>query len=277
VRALVINLASAGDRLALQAAQMRALRLPWERIEAVTPATLTPPATDPVWHRWQRPLRATEMALLASHRRAWERVAGLAEPCLVLEDDALLSASVPAFLAEVAPLSGVDHISLETRGRKKTVARVADRRAPMRRLWQDRTGSAAYVVWPSGAAKLIAHAARQAGPSDAIISATYTLRSFQADPALAIQLDRCAMYGVAQPLPTSSSIDALRKPEAATAGYSTPARAAFRLRRLAAQVRMGARQWLRPLTTARRHIPPDGAWPALDLAAARQAAASWPR
>jgi glycosyl transferase family 25 len=269
----VINLSSAKDRLALQSAQMRALGLAWERIDAVTPATLAPPATDPVWHRWQRPLRATEMALLASHRRAWERVAALAEPCLVLEDDALLATAAPAFLATVAPLSGIDHISLETRGRKKTVGRAVHPRAPMRRLWQDRTGSAAYVVWPSGAAKLIAHAARAGGPSDAIISATYALRSYQADPALAVQLDRCALYGIPQPLPTASSIDAVGKPLAATAGYSRSARVAFRLRRLAAQVRMGSRQWLRPFAVERRHIAPGGDWPKLELIAARRAEA----
>jgi glycosyl transferase family 25 len=266
---LVINLSSARDRLAMQSAQMRALGLAWERIDAVTPATLAPPATDPVWHRWQRPLRVTEMALLASHLRAWQRVMSLAGPCLILEDDALLASSTPAFLAKVAPLAGVDHVSLETRGRRKTVARAVDARAPMRRLWQDRTGSAAYIVWPSGAAKLIAHAAREGGPSDAIISATYSLLSYQADPALAIQLDRCAAYGIPQPLPTASSIDAVNKPTAAQAGYTRLARAGFRLRRLAAQVRMGSRRWARPFAVERRHIPPEAGWPVVDLRAAR--------
>jgi glycosyl transferase family 25 len=267
MRALVINLASATDRLALQRAQLQALGLPWERIEAVTPATLSPPATDPVWHRWQRPLRVTEMALLASHVRTWQRVIALGEPCLILEDDALLATATPAFLAQVAALNGIDHISLETRSRRKTVARSRDPRAPIRRLWQDRTGSAAYVAWPAGAAKLIAHAAREGGPSDAIISSTYALVSFQADPALAIQLDRCAAYGVPQPLPSASSIDAMKKPAASEAGYSAAQRAGFRARRLVAQVRMGARQFVRPFSVERRQIAPAGDWPRLDLAA----------
>jgi glycosyl transferase, family 25 len=268
MRALVINLALATERMALQGAQLRQLEIPFERIEAVTPATLSPAANDPVWHRWQRPLRATEMALLASHVGAWRRVVALGEPCVVLEDDALLARPTPAFLDRVAPLAGIDHVSLETRSRKKTVSRALDRRAPMRRLWQDRTGSAAYVVWPSGAAKLLAHAAREGGPSDAIISSTYALRSFQADPALAIQLDRCAAYGVPQPLPTASSIDAMNKPPVSEGGYSTAARLGFRVRRLAAQIRMGSRQFVRPLTTERRHIAPAADWPVLDRARA---------
>jgi glycosyl transferase family 25 len=267
MRALIINLAAATDRLALQRVQMRALGLAWERIEAVTPETLTPPASDPVWHRWQRPLRATEMALCASHILAWRRVVSLIEPCLVIEDDALLAATAPAFLAGVAGLAGIDHVSLETRSRKKVVDRRLDPRAPMRRLWQDRTGSAAYVVWPGGAEKLLAHALRVGGPSDAVISSTYALTSFQADPALAIQLDRCTAYGVAQPVATASTIDAMRKPVAAVAGYTLGERARFRLRRAGAQLRMGARQYARPLRAQRRHIAPAREWPSLTVAA----------
>ncbi len=263
--ALVINLATAADRLALQSAQLASLNLPFERIEAVTPSTLRPASSDPVWHRWQRPLRVTEMALLGSHARAWERVLALAAPCLVLEDDALLSRRVPAFLGQIAPLAGIDHVSLETRSRRKTVSRTLDARAPMRRLWQDRTGSAAYIVWPSGAAKLLAHSRRQGGPSDAIISSTYTLVSFQADPALAIQLDRCREYGAPLPLESASSIDVVKKPPTVDGNYRLGARIGFRVRRFAAQLRMGSRQYLRPFSTQRSHILPAGDWPHLTV------------
>jgi glycosyl transferase family 25 len=265
MRVLVINLAAAVDRLALQDAQMRALGLQWERIQAVTPATVEPAVHDPVWHRWQRPLRLTEIALLASHVRAWRRVRDLRSPCLILEDDALLATSAPAFLDAAAKLAGIDHISLETRGRKKTVSRTLDPRAPMRRLWQDRTGSAAYVVWPAGAEKLLARAARGGGPSDAVISSTYALRSFQADPALAIQLDRCTAYGVPQPIATASSIDAMKKPRVATNEYSIGERIGFRARRAFAQVRIASRRFARPFATERRHILPATDWPTLTV------------
>lgn len=250
MRALVINLAAASDRMAFQAAQAERLGLPLERIEAVTPATLVPPAEDPVWNRWQRPLRVTEMALTASHVVAWRRVLALGEPCLILEDDALLAAGTPAFLARLAGRTDVDHVSLETRSRKKLVARKADADLPMRRLYQDRTGSAAYVVFPSGARALLAAAERAGAPSDALISSTYRMRSWQADPALAIQLDQCAAYGLVPPMATASSIDAVRKPPAAAA-----ARPIFRVRRLAAQLRMGWRQLSRLGRAERRHVP----------------------
>jgi glycosyl transferase family 25 len=75
MRVLIINVAHATERMAFMQAQMQALGLQWERVEGVTPLTLSPPAEDPVWHRWQRPLRTTEMALCASHAAAWRRIA----------------------------------------------------------------------------------------------------------------------------------------------------------------------------------------------------------
>ncbi len=234
------------------AAQMADLGLDWERIEAVTPDTLHPGPDDQVWHRWQRPLRVTEMALCASHMAAWGRVLALGQPCLVLEDDAVLAPHLPAFLAQVADLNGVEHISLETRSRKKLLGRRAHPAAPMRRLYQDRTGSAAYVVWPEGARKLLAHARRAGAPSDALISSTYALASWQADPALAVQLDQCAAYGLPQAITTVSLIDAAKKP--ALAAQSATARRRYRLRRVTAQLRMGWRQLRYRAIATRRHV-----------------------
>jgi glycosyl transferase family 25 len=239
-------------------AQLDALGLPWERLEAVTPATLSPPEGDPVWHRWQRPMRVTEMALCASHVAAWERVLALGEPCLVLEDDAVLSTRLPALLAAVANLGEVEHLSLETRGRKKLVARAVHPAAPIRALWQDRTGSAAYVVRPAGARKLIAHARRAGAPSDALISSTPALLSWQADPALAVQLDICARYGVPQAIPTTSLIDAVAKPP--VTGLTPAARRAYRARRLAAQLAMGGRLVRHLVDGQRREVLPEGPW-----------------
>ncbi|NKX44723.1 glycosyltransferase family 25 protein [Roseicyclus persicicus] len=263
MRALVINMGVATERMGVMAAQLDALGIAWERLEAVTPATLEPPEGDPVWHRWQRPMRVTEMALCASHVAAWRRVIALDAPCLVLEDDAVLSTRLPALLEAVAGLAEVEHLSLETRGRRKLVARAPHLAAPIRRLWQDRTGSAAYVVRPEGARKLIAAAARAGAPSDALISSAPGLRSWQADPALAVQLDICGRYGVPQAIPTKSLIDAVAKPPVAAL---TPAvRRAYRARRIAAQLAMGGRLVRHALDGTRREVQPEGPW--VDLSA----------
>jgi glycosyl transferase family 25 len=108
------------------AGQLDALGLEWERIEAVSPDTLDPPPMIRSGTVWERPLRSTEMAACASHMAAWQRIRELGEPCLVLEDDALLDRSVPDLLSRLARASlAFDHVSLETRGRKKLLARGA--------------------------------------------------------------------------------------------------------------------------------------------------------
>ena len=260
MKVLIINMATATDRMAFMAAQMGHFGLDWARIEAITPNTLTPPADDPVWHRWQRPLRVTEMALCASHMAAWRAVIAADCPHLILEDDATLAADLPAFLADVAGLLDVDHISLETRGRKKVLGRVLHSAAPMLRLWQDRTGSAAYIAYPNGAKLMLDHAQRVGGPSDAIISSTYSMRSYQAVPALAVQLDICAQYGVPQALETRSLIDAVEKPRFSV---SVAAGLGFRARRIWGQIVMGWRQ-LRHRGT-RLQVAPARDWPKITL------------
>ena len=159
VRVLIINLAIATTRMTFQAAQMMALSLTWERMEAATPETLPLPLDDSHWRRWERPMRATEIAGLASHCAAWERVRTADAPHLIIEDDALLASGTPALLQESEDETGLDHVTLETRSRKKLVGRMHPN-LPIRRLYQDRTGAAAYVLWPSGAEKLLARADR---------------------------------------------------------------------------------------------------------------------
>ena len=101
MRVLIINLASETARMDFQRKQMEALSLDWERLEAVTPRTLSVPPEDPRWQRWQRPLRAVEVAILASHLMAWERVIAACAPQLIVEDDAMLAAEVPMVLRQL--------------------------------------------------------------------------------------------------------------------------------------------------------------------------------
>jgi glycosyl transferase family 25 len=250
MRALVLNLAGAENRLAFIARQLDALGIAWERIEAVTPETLSPKARDPIWNRWERPLRETEMAACASHILAWQRVLEIGEPCLVLEDDALLDRSVPSLLAGVSTLAGCDHVSLETRGRRKVLSSRAHDTLPIRRMFLDRSGAAAYVLWPRGAQQLLSRAGIARGLADGMICAAHEMVSYQADPALAIQADRAAAHGWQPPIPVASQIGTEAKPNKGGAAY--------RLRRIRAQLIQGFRQ-LRP-GTERREVLPKGDW-----------------
>ena len=251
VRVLIINLATATTRMAFQITQMSALGLAWERVEAATPETLHAPPDDPRWWRWERPMKATEIAALVSHTATWERVRAANVPHLIIEDDALLASDTPAFLRKIEHEAGLDHITLEVRNRKKLVGR-RHPNLPMRRLYQDRTGAAAYVLWPPGARKLLSHAAARPGLADAVIATTYEMNSWQADPALAVQIDLCAAYGMAQPIATESSIDPDLPP---------PRRGSHLAYRIAAQIRQGFRHLSKSVVAERRQIALSANWP----------------
>ena len=253
MRVLIINLATATTRMTFQAAQMAALGLVWERIEAATPETLPTPPDDLRWQRWQRPMRETEIAVLTSHATAWERVKAADIPHLIIEDDALLASDTPAFLRKIEVESGLDHVTLEVRNRKKLVGR-RHPNLPMRRLYQDRTGAAAYVLWPQGAGKLLSHAAARAGLADAVISTTYKMNSWQADPALAVQIDQCATYGIAQPIATESSISSVPPPS--RHGH-------YHIRRITAQFFLGLRHLSKSAVAKRRQIALSTNWPTI--------------
>ncbi|GAB5447853.1 glycosyltransferase family 25 protein [Gymnodinialimonas sp.] len=248
MKALVINLASETTRMAFMADQLTALGIGFVRLEATTPKTLSPPASSPYWTLWERPMRITEMAAMASHRAAWGRVVDADAPMLILEDDAVLHADTPAFLQKIAALPEADHVTLETRGRAKLIARGAHAAAPMHRLWQDRSGAAAYVLRPSGARKLLANVAQAPGLADGIICAAYDVMSWQAVPALAVQLDQCAAYGLTPPIQTESTIDQEARPNAPKSPAQTH-------RRIRAQVCMGIRQLIRRPGAQRLFVP----------------------
>lgn len=232
MRTLVINLDCETARLAFQVAQAARFGLDLERLAAFTPETLDPPSGSPFWTRWQRPLREVEKAVLLSHREAWRRIAAGAEPVLVLEDDAWLMPGAADLLAAAVGLDGVEYLTMETRGRRKLLGQTHPDLPSIRRLWLDRSGAAAYVLWPRGAKRLLRRAEKVAGLADAVLVEAHGLRRWQADPALAIQLDIAKRHGLMPPLEARSSISSIARP--AVAGLR------YRARRIWRQLVMGA-------------------------------------
>jgi len=249
----VINLTRSTDRLEFQRRQLGALGLSYERVEAISADEASPMRPEVYWESWERPLMATERACLMSHVAVWERIARSEEPTLVLEDDAVLSRRLPALLRVLEGMTGMDHVSLEVRGRKKLVGRNPRDVAPglhLLRLYQDRTGAAAYVLWPDGARKLLSRASRGAALADALICSAHELSSWQVEPAQACQLDMCGHYGLGTPMETRSTISpAIPERPAKSAGHNR--------RRIASQLRMGFRQLAFAAITARREIALD--------------------
>lgn len=187
----IINLPTASARRSLQIAQMATLDLPFTFIEADQPATI--PAHE-MQHRqngWARPLRPAEVACLLSHRKAWQTVADLTQPALILEDDAVLATDLKALLHALCDVKGADYITLETMLAAKTLCNTSqplgDTPYRVTELIRDRGGAAAYLLWPDGARKLLTFTAKFSPLADAAMVLAPGVRRFQVEPAAALQ------------------------------------------------------------------------------------------
>lgn len=235
---VVINLDDARERMAFMASQLEKLGISFRRLTAITPSNLDDHGCAFNWNSWERPLKETEKACFLSHFKAWECAAASNHKTLILEDDALLSRHLPQVLAAIDVSEDVEHVSLEVRSRKKIVSkqrREVSAEHNIVRLYQDRSGAAAYVLSPLAARKLLARAKRQVALADAMICKSYELKSFQIEPACAVQLDRAEEYGIVTPFQTTSQIDF---------GKSETRKKfdlAFGIRRISAQCRMAFR------------------------------------
>jgi len=200
MKIFVINLPSAIERLQFQKKQLSKLGLDYEILKATSIHDISGEIYAKHRHDWQRPLRNTEVACYFSHHSAWQKIIDNNMPALILEDDAILSKYTPELLNAIDKHSHADLIQLEARRRKKIIKKQGSEITPiytLYRLYQDRTGAAGYVLWPSGARKLLAHESLHGiGLADAHISSCYSIKSYQVEPAAIIQLDQCDNYDV---------------------------------------------------------------------------------
>lgn len=250
MRVLVINLDHQTERLAFQTQQLTRLGLSMQRLTAVTRDDPCVQASPEYWDSWQRPLSLSERACLLSHRRAWEIILASGSPALILEDDAVLAPDTANLMHALEAITDLDHVSLELRQRKKLLSRKSRplyAEHVLRRLYLDRTGAAAYVLWPNGARKLLTLAEQHCGLADGLICECESLLSYQVEPAAAFQLDQCRKLGLTPPVHTQSSISLTQ--------HERPSRHwRHRWRRLVAQLQMGWRQLYNWPRAQRRHV-----------------------
>ena len=196
----VINLPSAIERRKLQKAQLTKLGLKYNILDATSVIDINEVTYKKHYFDWQRPLKKTEIACYFSHKSAWNRIIKSKKPALILEDDAILSTHLPELLENLNSIKNTDLINLENRSRKKFVSRShidISCNSKLLRLYQDRTGAAGYILWPSGANKLIQFEKNKGiGLTDSHITACHSLKAFQVEPSPIIQLDQCKEYGI---------------------------------------------------------------------------------
>ena len=196
-----INVASRLDRRQFMEDQFARLGLAAERIEAVTPAEITEADRraycDPGRTSW---MTDGEFACNLSHLGVWRLLLerGLAH-ALILEDDAVLSASLPRFLEAIEaqgidlPLIRLETLHLETRllpADHQPLPDIALRPA----ITRD-SGACGYIISSAAARYLIGRKEMKTTLVDGVlfnpfIEVATALDVHYADPALCIQLDR---------------------------------------------------------------------------------------
>ena len=248
----VINLPDAIKRRKLQKDQLTRLGLEYKILDATSIEDISEATYKKHYFDWQRPLRKAEVACYYSHRSAWEIVIRSGEPALILEDDSILSIFLPELLDRLNRIKNADLINLENRSRKKFVSRsyvdIACN-SKLLRLYQDRTGAAGYILWPSGANKLIQLEKNSGiGLADAHITACHSLKAFQVEPSPIIQLDQCIDYGISNTYSHIVSKSTVSTRDNYRGGTY------FILKRLLHQVRLALRQLFMLTKSQRRYI-----------------------
>lgn len=252
VNIFVINLSSAVERRNFQKTQFAKLRLNFNFLDAVSVHDIDESDYKQHINDWQRPLRLAEVACYYSHRSAWNMVIESDQPALILEDDALLSKCVPVLLETLMSKKGVDLITLENSCRKKFVAKMGKDvgcNSNIIRLYQDRTGAAGYILYPSGAEKLIQCERRKGiALADAHITACRGMRSYQVEPSPIVQLDYCKDYGIRNPTQVTASESTVSIPNNPKGGWI------FWFKRVYSQIKLGLRQLSLIIKSERRYI-----------------------
>lgn len=198
--------------MVFQRRQLQHLGIDFERLPACRISGDEDPLYLQHYNNWNRPLSPSEVSCFFSHKNAWDIVIKENSPMLILEDDALLDETISGLLEALEVFDNLDYVCLEARGNhqkkclaKESSATICD--ASLLRLYQGRSGAAAYVLWPSGAQKLINQMSHKGiGIADKFINLNYSLLAYQIEPAPAIQLDQCRHYGLKTPLQVSTSI-----------------------------------------------------------------------
>jgi glycosyl transferase family 25 len=249
---LIISLPNAEDRRNFQQEQLSKLGLDFRFLDATSTNNIDKTTYKQHYKDWQRPLKETEVACYYSHRHAWDRVIQSNKPVLILEDDALLSKCIPSLLKDLSDKKNTDLINLENRGRKKFISRSGEAitcGSKLLKLYQDRTGAAGYILWPSGAKKLIQCEKRKGiALADAHITACNNLNSYQVEPSPIIQLDHCEYYDIKNPIDIRSSESSVSSTHNPKGGV------VFWLKRILFQIRLGIRQLFLITFCTRRYI-----------------------
>lgn len=253
MKIVIINLDKAVTRLEFQQRQMNKLGLSFYRLSADCDSHQK--NFETYRYCWERPMSFSEVALFFNHMKIWKMAVSENQPILILEDDAYLADDIKGLLNSVTDLTNIDYLNIEARSpNKKRLMSIKPffRKGDVDifRLYQGRSGAAGYIIWPSGAVKLLnCFDEGKIGIVDKFINAQYSLRAYQAVPAPLIQLDMCEKYGLDSPLETVSSIDASQRANIGIKSYWS-----YKFKRLKGEVKIALNRLKHIVNASKRTV-----------------------
>jgi len=207
----IINLESNIDRKEFIQRQLDYLKLNYNFIKASTPQDIKKLYPN-VKNSWQRPLKEVEVACLHSHYRVWQKVINIDKPALILEDDVLISNKLKEILNYCKDLKNIDYINLESTGRKKylnlkNAILIPNIEYKIYKMYIDRNGAGGYILYPSGARKLInKFNTNNLALTDAFIKDGNSMNMYQIYPIALIQQCQANIYNLNISFETVSNI-----------------------------------------------------------------------
>ena len=180
------------DRLKFQEKQFRSLGLKFQRFEVIpfkgNDTHLPFSVKNKLYWKGNTFFPSSnELSCFVSHVNIWAKIEA-GQPAVILEDDAIIAPKFSRILEQVSLLEDVDYINLETSPDPRTLLPESHHQChSLHKLAINTLCTAGYVLWPSGAKKLLVSAQRRADAVDRLIRGNRQLRSFQFIPAQIIQ------------------------------------------------------------------------------------------
>ncbi|MFM2074271.1 MAG: hypothetical protein RJB34_576 [Pseudomonadota bacterium] len=193
----IISLASAEHRRAFQEAQAQRLGFEPVWFAAVGVNEISDAFFLQHAFQWERALKKTEVACFMSHLNIWRTIAAGDSPAVVLEDDVILGGQWFENIRSLAQHAQADCICLEAWGKKILGVPQMVGHLKLQQLHLNSAGAAAYLLWPSGARRLLSKYEQQGvALADAFINQTRGWNFLQLVPANALQMNVASEYGL---------------------------------------------------------------------------------
>jgi len=192
VRILIISRTGEEKRRQFQLQQMQKLGLDFEFLDAFEARDLSMEECQAAANNWPSPTMREDIACFTSHRIAWIKIIERNEWTLILEDDAVLSANFGDAIRSIkARGNGWDCVyDLEFAPRPHILAKSPawiDGIHRATRVFQNRVGTAGYVIGPRAAAKMLEDT-RNYALVDAHLWHRAWLKAYQIEPTPVVQM-----------------------------------------------------------------------------------------